>query len=770
MNILRLVLFFFVVITITPQSYGQSPVIEKSTVIQNIGNKRYYVHRVKQGETLFSISRVYKISIEELQKINPELQDGLKIEQNLLIPVIDEDSAELDSPQPTSRPNPVEIPQTRIEPKREKSKELHVLGDVVFYVHTVSEGQTLFFISQLYEISTTEMYAANLGISETLSIGQKLLIPCPSCPLPSQEKVSVRQERKRDNTHTVDSTETVYSISLQYSVPPEALYVYNPRLKDSVYAGMVLEIPQNKEFIRLQYIYYELPRNAVLAQISQRFRVTDDEIIALNPRVSKELVPESIIRIPLNAANKNLAYEALPTYQGFLFHVVQAQETVFSITRKYGITERDLQRVNKNLNKEQLSIGTVLRIPVSETKEWYIFEESIVRKLPEKKSSFVGLGSCFDSLRNTKQAFEIVVMLPFYLQTNMMEDERVEIINKRKELFEPSIPFIEYYQGLLLGIDSLRKKGISITMHVFDITNDSLELAEVLKKISNVSIDIIIGPVFPETYAIAAEFAKKRQIPIVLPLISTDGIVDDNPYTLQVNSPERIRYRRLAEKITAIPKANIIVVYNSVVHEQSQVDECKYVFTYNYADSITKNQITYTEILFPEHGMKGIEAALRSDVPNVVIVISRNQAFITNLVTQLFRHVRRNPIQMYALSSWERFENIELDFLFSLNLHYTSNGFVDYEHEEVTLFIKEYRELFKTEPSRFSFQGFDQILYFMESLEFFGDSFFDCIPAYSKIGLFNSFSFIKEKPNSGLLNSAVEVIEYTKQNTLIRSE
>src|SRR5690606_3916627 len=116
--------------------------------------------------------------------------------------------------------------------------------------------------------------------------------------------------------------------------------------------------------------------------------------------------------------------------------------------------------------------------------------------------------------------------------------------------------------------------------------------------------------------------AKNNSIPIVSPLASSDRMVENNSFAIQMNPPERLRYVKVAEKLTQIQENNIILVYNSVVMEQHQVDECKRVFLEEYADSIAKYNVTFTEILFPEHGMKAIEAQLKSDANNVIVFVS----------------------------------------------------------------------------------------------------------------------------------------------------
>ena len=65
---------------------AQDVAIKRSSVIENYKGKPYYIHFVKQGETLSGISKVYNVTIDELNADNPALDKGLKADMVLKIP------------------------------------------------------------------------------------------------------------------------------------------------------------------------------------------------------------------------------------------------------------------------------------------------------------------------------------------------------------------------------------------------------------------------------------------------------------------------------------------------------------------------------------------------------------------------------------------------------------------------------------------------------------------------------------------------------------
>ena len=64
----------------------QEIVVKKSEIIENIDGKQFYMHFVKQGETLFEIAKTYDVSVEVIYSNNPAAKSGIKSGQILKIP------------------------------------------------------------------------------------------------------------------------------------------------------------------------------------------------------------------------------------------------------------------------------------------------------------------------------------------------------------------------------------------------------------------------------------------------------------------------------------------------------------------------------------------------------------------------------------------------------------------------------------------------------------------------------------------------------------
>ena len=117
--------------------------VDKSPVIVFINGKKYYVHTVKSGDTLYSIAKAYEVGEDAIRDSNPGVADGLRIDQTVKIPV------------PESA-----ILKAKAEKKRKKD----------YITHKVKAGQTLYAIARDYIGYAKELDCKLLKVAKTTAI------------------------------------------------------------------------------------------------------------------------------------------------------------------------------------------------------------------------------------------------------------------------------------------------------------------------------------------------------------------------------------------------------------------------------------------------------------------------------------------------------------------------------------------------------------------------------------------------------------------------
>lgn len=158
--ILSLLVGLFLVLPMVAQA---QVVIERSTEIVSISGKQYYMHHVKRGETLYSLSKAYHVTEAEIIKLNPEINElGLQADMVIGIPVVI-----VDEPQP-------EKPSVSTLPISEDDE----VGDG-YIIHTAKEvWKTKRFVSE-WGIDEDEFRMLNPSVGSRIFEGQKVLIPMP---------------------------------------------------------------------------------------------------------------------------------------------------------------------------------------------------------------------------------------------------------------------------------------------------------------------------------------------------------------------------------------------------------------------------------------------------------------------------------------------------------------------------------------------------------------------------------------------------------------
>ena len=163
-------------------SYGQTPVTISKEIVK-VNGKLMYAHGVKKQETLYSISKAYKISIEELQKYNPSLASGLKEGTLLYIPVTAEQDVSVKPTEEEKNINKNEKGDVSAQSKKtQNAKEQNeaegkTAGNSKYIVHEVKWYEDLDDIANEYHMDKSVIVKENNITDQTLYGVHNLRIP-----------------------------------------------------------------------------------------------------------------------------------------------------------------------------------------------------------------------------------------------------------------------------------------------------------------------------------------------------------------------------------------------------------------------------------------------------------------------------------------------------------------------------------------------------------------------------------------------------------------
>ena len=293
------------------------------------GNNFY---TVVKGDSLYSIARRFGVTVQALRDVNNLTSDVLSVGQILRIPSSNEDNGN--------------VPPS---------------GNVTY---TVQKGDSLWSIASRYGISVNDLRQANNLSSDTLNIGQVLIIPGVGNGNEDDDNIT-----GPSFTYTVVKGDSLWSIGNRFGVTVQQIRDLNNLTSDTLSVGQVLLIPGTNEEDNDEnngaVFYYTVKRGDSLYSIARQFGVTVQEIRDANDLVSDILsIGQQLIIHGISAGDDledNNGNETVPTT-----YTVQSGDSLWSIANRFGVTVNELKSVN-SLTSNLLSIGQVLIIPSSST-------------------------------------------------------------------------------------------------------------------------------------------------------------------------------------------------------------------------------------------------------------------------------------------------------------------------------------------------------------------------------------------------------------------
>lgn len=559
--------------------------------------------------------------------------------------------------------------------------------------------------------------------------------------------------------HTVTKGQSLYSISTMYNVTMEDLIRLNPGCEKQIRAGESLKIPQaNSGSNQGKPTFHTIQAGETLYQLTLKYNVTVQAICTANPGLSaSNFRIGQVISIPaqtaIQPAKENLSETAAQTSSGKKtdwrdMHKVERKETIFSISRQYGISEEELIAANPELKKGKLKRGSFLFIPYPASKQPAKEAEKTPARIPSNEELFAQNKQSLKKIQNIKAA----VLLPFTEGKNRDEQMRM----------------VEYYEGFLMAVDSLKRQGVSVNLYTYDTKGKSDVTQSILAKEEMKNMDIIFGPAHAANVKTLAEFAEKNQTRVVVPFSPEVEQVFKNPYIYQVNTPQSYLYSEVYEHfLRKFSKANIMFLDAGTGQNE------KAEFIKGMKNELKTNQVAYKHI--SNSDTLKILAAIDSTRENIFIPTSGKDLSLTRLIPQLTQIHRSYPnvdLHLFGYPEWQTYTQDYLASFYELDTYFYSSFYTNNLFPAAVRFTQEYRRWYSKDMAnifpKYGMLGFDTGYFFLKGLAQEGSQLENNLNRVQVTPIQTGFKFERVNNWGGFINRKVFFVHLTKDFELIK--
>lgn len=609
-------------------------------------------------------------------------------------------------------------------------------------------------------------------------------------------------------THTVEPKESPYGISKKYGITVEELYKLNPQIKEGkLNIGDVLII-NKKGAEKLQAaektavigktgVIVLQPKQTIYG-ITKQYHILEADLRKLNPELDTHLKIGDEVTLPAdnikkyadaNAFNRNFpsavvqetkplentpAIEAPKTEGGV--YVVQPKDTYYGITKKFGISQKELFELNQGLEVKGLQPGDKITVKNanSDVKETVSLQEEKQPKAQE--SSPVEEYQTYtvqdgDTVFGILNKFNVSFDELMSLNPKLSEGLKPGVILKVKKLetayakktegvlnvilmlpfgFEESNSKFrnmasEFLTGANLAIERNAARGQKLNVKIVDSGSEET-FKNSLSQINKDNTDLIIGPFFKSNVLEALDYVKSQKIPVIAPFANTPELKTFSNLVIVETDQNVFADRIVKEVALAYSDQKIYIV----------ADADKTFATYiknNLGNQIKNPNITIVnsaeEIQLDNNMMTGQTA------PVIAILASDNDdmgAAFGKKVAELGEET--SGVKAFSMYYHPNFEK-NVDALSKASLVYLMDRKINNDGSFEKEILASYKKNYCKSPSKYAVIGFDVVNDVLSRENSKGELFKQMDKTQTQLA--TKFEFIKIK-NGAYVNQGYRVV------------
>ena len=420
-------------------------------------------------------------------------------------------------------------------------------------------------------------------------------------------------------------------------------------------------------------------------------------------------------------------------------HKVKRKETIFGIARMYDLSIEDLIKANPEMKEPgyELKKGTVLNIP-------YTKPDPSMTAYTEKPTVSTTVSQIpVDDVR--QREIRVGVMLPLH---NINGD------GKR---------MVEYYRGILMACDSLKKTGLSVDVHAWNAAEDA-DMTQILKDPAAAKCDVIFGPLYSKQMQVLSDFVEKNDICLVIPFSITAPQMLTNRNIFQIwQSPTNINETTIVHYLEKFKD------YHPVFIDCNDSTSKKGVFTFGLRRQLEGRGIEYG-ITNLKSNEDVFSKSFSRTKKNMVILNTGRSPELGVAFAKINGLKFNNPsldISIFGYTEWLMYTRTHLENFYKYDTYIPSHFYYNPLSAATERLEQKYRWNFHTDMQnalpRFALTGFDHAYFFLKGLNKYGKTFNGAAGMFGYPPVQTSLVF-ERMGNGGLQNHSLLFVHYTPEH------
>ena len=343
---------------------------------------------------------------------------------------------------------------------------------------------------------------------------------------------------------------------------------------------------------------------------------------------------------------------------------------------------------------------------------------------------------------NTTKPVKIAVFAPVFIDSAFSENEYK--LGKNSNLPRYMLPGLDFYNGVMLAIDSLNKEKTAVEVLFYDTKSENLSLDEIVEDSAFNNISLIIAS-FNNRSEIKtlADFALDKKIPLISATYPNDGGIIANPYFAMLN-PTLAAHLEGIYKFTRrfYPTDNI-----TLFRKKGSVED---IIQNSLSDQNRKTagtQLKLKTVELPDSfSTSQVISYLDSSKQNIILCGTLNEVFASNL-SKALSSSKSYRVMAIGMPTWDGLKDISKD----LEIVYTTPYNPNRSDKLSFQFADNYRLKYAGRPGDMAYKGFEAMYHFTKLLLKYGNQLINHL-SEKEYKLFNDFDFqpvnLNKSPNT----------------------